>query len=1093
MLGHVIDYSKSSRSVCSGPPPCTGTPISSGSLRYGQTIPSQYGETVVWRHWGCVTPEILRDLAVADFDTIRGFSALRSQDQVKVRCAIASGRIDPADVPASAKIVAPAVIRPSASTAPPSICSQSTLPSGGRQQKRKQPSEHSGTLKSLDQAAVASAGVHRLLDDEDEEIVLIDPEPVDELYCKYETKVVGIQYYKGMCLVGAGEKVRVVRDPRNAYDVNAIKVVNIAGMQVGHLPREVAAKIAPLVDRKLVSLDGTMLEGNIRGFKYSLGLELWIYGASEKRDILEPQLIWTTPGRRFPPRGSGRIPGMPTSYVGGPSSSGTPTYGSAAISDITPATHSYSQTFPSRGRSNTSRAQTQAEEEAIKKQQEALRSAAELKQMLNSLEKIDDEGRRASLLDTLCPVDDILNLPVHPNPPGVASGELLSQALQWCIDHEYPALPTKESDKPVQFWQYRKEGNKSYYFNRTSSYFLVQNFILFPAVITRTPQDISTPPVLGRGALVADSMGLGKTLTMLALILSTKNDVPTDYSYSTLIVVPLSVVSNWEKQIKEHCARDTLTACVYYGTSRNKTADELAKYDIVITTYQTVVGEASPDSLADGYTTERPKKKKKSETGLFDVKWKVVTVDAFCRIILDEGHNVRNPKTKMARSVCKLSAQRRWVLSGTPIVNSPRDLGSILTFLQICRPMDNEDFFKRLLLRPLKDGDPAGAELLHVDITLIPVALHEEARALYDAVEAASYQRVENMMNRTGGMNTIVTSNVLSMLTRLRQIALHSGLVPSNYLEQLRASDEIESSQRNSIQITVELKGRLQSQLAKLIEDNEECPICLSVLIDPRITLCAHAFCIACISEVIARNPKCPMDRHPISMGDLIEAPPPFEFTQPPAVSTSDKENHSREQSSAKIDQLIHLLKLLPGDEKSLVFSQFTSFLDKIGETLDEHGIPYVRFDGQLSARKRQEVLECFTVPLETEASATDASMQSTRNSRQTCSRASATNGTGYDSYADKDGDEDSIDSGETEVDDNFEGNISSRSRGKSKSKAKGKEPMTLKSAFNRSTLTGVNPKVMLISLKAGWIHGGRKVSRVKLLTDATGTLARGT
>lgn len=43
-----------------------------------------------------------------------------------------------------------------------------------------------------------------------------------------------------------------------------------------------------------------------------------------------------------------------------------------------------------------------------------------------------------------------------------------------------------------------------------------------------------------------------------------------------------------------------------------------------------------------------------------------------------------------------------------------KDLGSILTFLQICRPLDNPDFYKRLVLRPLKDGDPSGAELLRV-------------------------------------------------------------------------------------------------------------------------------------------------------------------------------------------------------------------------------------------------------------------------------------------------------------------------------------------------------------------------------------------
>ena len=54
-----------------------------------------------------------------------------------------------------------------------------------------------------------------------------------------------------------------------------------------------------------------------------------------------------------------------------------------------------------------------------------------------------------------------------------------------------------------------------------------------------------------------------------------------------------------------------------------------------------------------------------------------------------------------------------------------QDLGSILTFLRICRPLDNEDFFKRMVLRPLKDGDPSGAELLRVRAEFLfdPLAL----------------------------------------------------------------------------------------------------------------------------------------------------------------------------------------------------------------------------------------------------------------------------------------------------------------------------------------------------------------------------------
>ena len=100
-------------------------------------------------------------------------------------------------------------------------------------------------------------------------------------------------------------------------------------------------------------------------------------------------------------------------------------------------------------------------------------------------------------------------------------------------------------------------------------------------------------------------MSQGKTLTMLSLVLATKSDVPPAFSKATLIgkshspsvmrdcltllrppVVPLSVISNWEKQIEEHCVREVLSSCVYYGATRSMSPKELTKYDVVITTYQ---------------------------------------------------------------------------------------------------------------------------------------------------------------------------------------------------------------------------------------------------------------------------------------------------------------------------------------------------------------------------------------------------------------------------------------------------------------------------------------------------------------------------
>jgi len=88
-----------------------------------------------------------------------------------------------------------------------------------------------------------------------------------------------------------------------------------------------------------------------------------------------------------------------------------------------------------------------------------------------------------------------------------------------------------------------------------------------------------------------------------------------------------------------------------------------------------------------------------------------------------------------------------------------------------------------------------------------------------------------------------IQSNVLSLLTRLRQIALHPGLVPVNYIEELRKSTEIAAGQLQPI--SAEDKLTLQNLLRDMIEDSEECSICFNRLAaNARITNCRHAFCL---------------------------------------------------------------------------------------------------------------------------------------------------------------------------------------------------------------------------------------------------------
>lgn len=66
---------------------------------------------------------------------------------------------------------------------------------------------------------------------------------------------------------------------------------------------------------------------------------------------------------------------------------------------------------------------------------------------------------------------------------------------------------------------------------------------------------------------------------------------------------------------------------------------------------------------------------------LFQVRWE--------RVILDEAHTIRNPKTMLAQGVVQLDAKYRWCLTGTPLHNKLRDIYSLFNFLKFT-PFTNE-------------------------------------------------------------------------------------------------------------------------------------------------------------------------------------------------------------------------------------------------------------------------------------------------------------------------------------------------------------------------------------------------------------------
>ncbi|CAK9786233.1 unnamed protein product [Cutaneotrichosporon oleaginosum] len=749
---------------------------------------------------------------------------------------------------------------------------------------------------------------------EEEEDAPPPTQELDELYVTLRTDVVGSQYYEG--LVGIGEYVMLRRQPNNEYDSNAVQVLNASGVQVGHIPRGVAARIAPLMDGRLITVEGRMIGQNLDGsHRYKLPMNMSIYGRAAHREVLEPELAWATPMERgfdymrqheAAARGKGKARETGVSGSGGGVGEG-------------------------------------------------------MQRILDGLVKVNEDEKAAdSVMAALTAGMDVTKLPLHPSPPSRLSGELLvdllphqSQALKWMIDHEDPKLPKTPEDTAVQFWTRQKGSGKG-----ASDYWL--------NVATKTPQ-VETP-VLGRGGIVADGMGLGKTLTTLALVLATKaQDVAQGSTKTTLIVCPLSVLSNWEKQIEDHVADGQLRYYVYHGTGKSATPTTLAQYDIVLTTYQTIAAEA-PTPAAQSIDKGKKVKVSGRLGPLLKMKWK--------RIVADEGHVMKNPK---AKTFASLHAERRWICTGTPIVNSPADLGSLLTCIKMCAPLDQPEYFRSLVLRPLKSGAAEAARLLQgivgqallrrtketkdatgkpivslppIEYYQVPVKLDEETRRTYDEVHAESRRRFEQSL-RSGES----AANVLAMLTRMRQLCLSADLVPQSFLDDIRHPHVSSNTPAVTVsKMTPEQREMLIQKLKQVIADQEECSVCFDVLSDPRITDCGHPFCFECISEVIKRQAVCPMDRHPIALTSLLEVPPDAapEFVEQAIVPSL---------RSAKITELVRYLKAFDKGDKTLVFSQFTTFLDRVAAILQEEGIQYCRFDGSMPAKKRQEVIARFQKP----------------------------------------------------------------------------------------------------------------------------------
>ena len=529
---------------------------------------------------------------------------------------------------------------------------------------------------------------------------------------------------------------------------------------------------------------------------------------------------------------------------------------------------------------------------------------------------------------------EMAKMPMADSPAALLT-ELLPyqrQGLAWMLAQESPTLPSPGSESVVQLW---KTDRSNKYTN------IATNFVT------------SIPPVLASGGILADDMGLGKTIQIISLILANPAPRSPSSSKATLILAPVGVMSNWENQIREHCRPENMPRVLRYHGSGKKEARNLADYDVVISTYGALGKEFDP------YTKKAP------ADGIFSIHWR--------RIVLDEGHTIRNHRSQASLAAAALKADSRWSLTGTPIINTLKDLYSQVRFLKLSGGLEDMGLFNSVLIRPLTCGVPEARLLLEAlmgtislrrrkDMDFINLRLpeltsrvlrikfHDHEREKYDAFQSEAKGALLDFKDNQGGSSSY--SHLLEVILRLRQTCNHWALCKKRIDKLMELLDKHETVQLNPENIKA-----LQDMMQLQIENQEVCAICLDNFDEPVITACAHVFCKGCVEQVIERQHKCPLCRAEIKDTNTLVSP---------AQGLGEDEQEVKvdpDNPSSKIEALIKVLTARgqAPDTKTVVFSQWTSFLDLVEPHLESRGIKFSRVDGKMNATKRDNSINMFS------------------------------------------------------------------------------------------------------------------------------------
>lgn len=256
------------------------------------------------------------------------------------------------------------------------------------------------------------------------------------------------------------------------------------------------------------------------------------------------------------------------------------------------------------------------------------------------------------------------------------------------------------------------------------------------------------------GGCLADDMGLGKTIQIIAFILSQREKKTHN---TNLIVVPTTLIFNWQSEVAKFAP--SIKMLTIYGSDRIKNADDFHNYEIILTSYGTLIS---------------------------DIRF--LKEYEFNYIFLDESQAIKNPESQRYKSVRLLKSRNKVVLTGTPIENNTFDLYGQFSFAcpgllgtkqhfkdHYSIPIDKFKETKRALelqkkINPFllrRTKAQVAQELPDKTEMVIYCEMGEEQRKIYDSYKQEYREYLLASSNQKDRMDTMY---MLAGLTKLRQI-----------------------------------------------------------------------------------------------------------------------------------------------------------------------------------------------------------------------------------------------------------------------------------------------------------------------------------